>query len=71
MPEAKPFFEFNAEHPLLHRLDTEQDEERFAELIELLFDQASLAEGGMLQDPATYVSRMNRLLMDLLPASDA
>ena len=70
MPEAKPFFEFNAEHPLLHRLDTEQDEERFAELVELLFDQASLAEGGMLQDPATYVSRMNRLLMDLLPASD-
>ena len=71
MPEAKPFFEFNAEHPLLHRLDTEQDEERFAELVELLFDQASLAEGGTLQDPATYVSRMNRLLMDLLPASDA
>ena len=71
MPEAKPFFEFNAEHPLLHRLDIEQDEERFAELVELLFDQASLAEGGMLQDPATYVSRMNRLLMDLLPASDA
>ena len=71
MPAAKPFFEFNAEHPLRHRLDTEQDEERFAELVELLFDQASLAEGGMLQDPATYVSRMNRLLMDLLPASDA
>ena len=71
MPEAKPFFEFNAEHPLLHRLDIEQDEERFAELVELLFDQASLAEGGTLQDPATYVSRMNRLLMDLLPASDA
>jgi molecular chaperone HtpG len=71
MPESKPFFEFNAEHPLLHRLDTEQDEDRFAELVELLFDQASLAEGGTLQDPATYVSRMNRLLMDLLPASDS
>ena len=71
MPETKPFFEFNAEHPLLHRLDTEQDEDRFAELVELLFDQASLAEGGTLQDPATYVSRMNRLLMDLLPANEA
>ncbi len=71
MPESKPFFEFNAEHPLLHRLDTEQDEDRFAELVELLFDQASLAEGGTLQDPATYVSRINRLLMDLLPASDS
>ena len=41
MPESKPFFEFNAEHPLLHRLDTEVDEDRFAELVELLFDQAS------------------------------
>lgn len=70
MPETKPFFEFNADHPLLHRLDTEVDEDRFGELVELLFDQASLAEGGTLQDPATYVSRMNRLLMDLLPASD-
>ena len=71
MPESKPFFEFNAEHPLLHRLDTEVDEDRFAELVELLFDQASLAEGGTLQDPATYVSRMNRLLMDLLPPSES
>ncbi len=71
MPETKPFFEFNAEHPLLHLLDMEQDEDRFAELVELLFDQASLAEGGTLQDPATYVSRMNRLLMDLLPANEA
>ena len=42
MPEAKPFFEFNAEHPLLHRLDTEQDEERFAELVELLFELVRL-----------------------------
>ena len=71
MPESKPFFEFNSEHPLVHRLDTEVDEDRFAELVELLFDQASLAEGGTLQDPATYVSRMNRLLMDLLPPSDS
>ena len=70
MPETKPFFEFNAEHPLLHRLDTEQDEDRFRELVELLFDQASLAEGGTLQDPAAYVSRMNSLLMELLPAND-
>ena len=70
MPETKPFFEFNAEHPLLHRLDTEQDEDRFHELVELLFDQASLAEGGTLQDPAAYVSRMNRLLMELLPANE-
>ncbi len=65
-PDAKPIFEFNPDHPLLVRVDQEPDEDRFAELVEILFDQASLAEGGSLQDPATYVDRMNRLLLDLL-----
>lgn len=66
MPEMKPNFEFNQDHPLITRLDSEQDEDRFAELVSLLFDQASLAEGGSLQDPASYVDRLNRLLLDLL-----
>jgi molecular chaperone HtpG len=66
MPEAKPYFEFNPDHPLLSRLDSEPDEDRFAELVEILFDQASLAEGGSLQDPAQYVDRLNRLLLELL-----
>ena len=66
MPEAKPYFEFNPQHPLVTRLDTEPDEDRFAELVEVLFDQASLAEGGNLQDPAGYVDRLNRLLLELL-----
>ena len=48
------------------RLDHEPDEDRFAELVEILFDQASLAEGGSLQDPSQYVDRLNRLLLELL-----
>jgi molecular chaperone HtpG len=66
MPDSKPTFEYNAEHPLLVRLDGEADEERFADLVLVLFDQASLAEGGALTDAPSYVSRMNRLLLELL-----
>ena len=66
MPEVKPYFEFNPDHPLLSRLDTEPDEDRFADLVGVLFDQASLAEGGTLQDPAGYVDRLNKLLLELL-----
>ncbi len=62
----KPSFEYNAKHPLLKRLDQESDEDRFAELVLVLFDQASLAEGDALQDAAAYVNRMNRLLLELL-----
>ncbi len=66
LPEAKPYFEFNPQHPLLVRLDAEQDEDRFGEMVEILFDQASLAEGGTLTDPGAYVERLNRLLLQLL-----
>ena len=62
----KPSFEYNAAHPLLKRLDQESDEDRFAELVLVLFDQASLAEGDALQDAGAYVNRMNRLLLELL-----
>jgi molecular chaperone HtpG len=50
----------------LQKLDAEADEDRFAELAEVLFDQASLAEGGSLADPGEYVERINRLLLELL-----
>ncbi len=66
LPESKPQFEYNAEHPLLERLDAETDEARFAELVLVLFDQASLAGGVPLRDAPAYVERMNRLLLDLL-----
>jgi molecular chaperone HtpG len=68
MPETKPHFEYNANHPLLEKLDTEPNEARFADLVWILFDQASLAEGGALADSSAYVGRLNRLLLELLNA---
>jgi len=66
VPDAKPNFEINPTHPLVNRLDAEQDEDRFRELALVLFDQAALADGGQLSDPAAYVTRLNALLLDLL-----
>ena len=65
MPSTKPTFELNPEHPLVAKLNDEADEERFSELTRVLFDQAQLAEGGQLEDPAVYVSRLNKLLLEL------
>ena len=64
-PESKPHFEINPGHPLVSKLDDESDEDRFADLVKVLFDQASLAEGQSLNDPGDYVRRVNRLLLDL------
>ncbi|MGH1440490.1 MAG: molecular chaperone HtpG [Cellvibrionaceae bacterium] len=65
VPESKPIFELNPEHPLVQKLDQESDEDRFADLVKVLFDQANLAEGGQLDDPAAYVTRLNKLLLEL------
>lgn len=65
LPESKPIFEVNPEHPLVKRLDQEADEDRFADLAKVLFDQANLAEGAHLTDPASYVQRLNKLLLEL------
>ncbi|MCX2802360.1 molecular chaperone HtpG [Microbulbifer thermotolerans] len=65
LPEAKPIFELNPNHPLVQRLDREQDEDRFADLTNILMDQASLAAGNQLSDPADYVRRLNALLLEL------
>ena len=66
VPDSKPHFEFNAEHPLVSKLDGETDEARFGDLVKVLFDQASLAEGESLTDPGDYVRRVNSLLLELL-----
>ena len=66
MPESKPVFEYNAEHPLLERMDQESDEDRFRDLVLILFDQASLADGTAPKDSAAYVNRLNQLLLSLL-----
>jgi molecular chaperone HtpG len=61
-PSTKPIFEVNMEHDLLKRLHAIQDDAEFAEWTEVLFDQAVLAEGGTLDNPAEFVKRVNRLL---------
>ena len=66
VPDSKPHFEFNPDHPLVSKLDAESDEDRFGDLVRLLFDQASLAEGQSLADPGDYVRRVNSLLLELL-----
>ncbi|MHC9084601.1 molecular chaperone HtpG [Luteimonas sp. RIT-PG2_3] len=65
VPDTKPVFEFNPEHPLIEKLDAETDQSRFADLGRVLFDQAALASGEGLKDPAGYVRRLNKLLLEL------
>ena len=59
-PKSKPILEVNPEHALIKRLQV--DDARFDDLAQILFDQAWLAEGGQLDNPADYVQRVNRLL---------
>lgn len=65
VPETKPILEINPAHPLVKMLDQEPDEDLFADLGTIVFEQAHLAEGGQLEDPAAYVARMNRLLLQM------
>jgi len=65
VPDSKPILEINPSHPLLQMLDAEQDEARFGDLAHVVLDQATLAEGGQLEDPASFVSRLNSLLLQL------
>jgi molecular chaperone HtpG len=65
VPESKPTIEINPEHPLIQKMDKESDEDRFGDFASILFDQASLAEGGAIKDPAAYVKRMNKLLLEI------
>jgi molecular chaperone HtpG len=62
-PQAKPILEINPAHPMVKRL--EQETARFSDWGSLLFDQALLAEGGQLDDPAGFVRRMNELMLEM------
>ncbi|MEW8508570.1 MAG: molecular chaperone HtpG [Candidatus Thiodiazotropha sp.] len=64
-PQTKPILEINATHPLVERLEGEGDGDRFGDLTKVLFDQAHLAEGGQLDDPAAFVRRLNSLMLKL------
>ncbi|MGL4602681.1 MAG: molecular chaperone HtpG [Iodobacter sp.] len=63
---SKPTLEINPEHMLVKKLKAELEGERFADWTELLFDQALLAEGAQLDDPASFVKRLNSLMMSVV-----
>ena len=63
VPESKPVLEVNLAHPLVARVGTESDAQRREDLARLLYDQAALAAGESLADPAGFVHRLNRLLL--------
>lgn len=66
MPASAPIFEINPEHKIIERLKSESDDEKFKQWAFILLDQAVLAEGGQLEDAATYVGRLNQLLLDMI-----
>jgi len=64
VPESKPTLEVNPDHPLIKKLESsEQSDDNFDKLAQVIFDQALLADGGQLEDPAAYLKRVNELLM--------
>ena len=64
VPESKPTLEVNPDHPLIKKLESsEQSDVDFDKLAQVIFDQALLADGGQLDDPAAYLRRVNELLM--------
>ena len=65
VPDSKPALELNTDHPLVKYLEKLGDAGRFQELALLLYEQAELSEGGELGDPAEFVQRLNRLLVEL------
>ncbi|AXT47663.1 MULTISPECIES: molecular chaperone HtpG [Chromobacterium] len=62
---SKPTLEINPEHVLVKKLADEADEARASDLAQVLYDQALLAEGGKLEDPAAFVKRINKLMLEL------
>jgi molecular chaperone HtpG len=65
VPGSKPILEINPQHPIVQRLKDESDERRFSDWSHILFDQALLAEGGQLEDPASFVKRLNEVMLTL------
>ena len=63
LPSIAPVMEINPRHPIVERLKEETDDQRFSDWTQILFDQAVLAEGGQLDDPAGFVERLNRLML--------
>ena len=70
LPDSKPILEINIEHPLVTRLSAETNDKRFGDLSNIVLDHALLAEGAQLENPADYVQRMNRYLLDIEAGQD-
>jgi molecular chaperone HtpG len=68
VPPSRPVLEINPGHPIVKRLNDEADDSRFRDWSQILFDQATLAEGGQLEDPAAFVKRLNELMLTLAGA---
>ena len=65
VPESKPIFEINPDHPLVKKLDSEADEELFEDIVAVLFGQANLGDGGEIDDPGEFASKLNKLLLKI------
>jgi len=65
MPTSKPVLEVNPTHPLIERMEAETDDEQFSDWADILFDQALLAEGAQLDDPAGFVNKLNKLMLKM------
>lgn len=71
LPETLPILELNPEHPLVQRMQATTDEAQFADLTEIVYGQAVLAEGGQLEEPADFVRRLNQLILNAGTAAAA
>ena len=69
VPNTDPILEINKDHPIVRKMASESDDERFSDWSSIIFDQAMLADGGTLNDPAAFVGRLNKLILDLSPGS--
>ena len=65
VPESKGVLELNPEHPIVKKLDAEQDEDKFAQWAQLLLSQAQLSERGSLEDPSSFITQLNKLWLEL------
>jgi molecular chaperone HtpG len=65
MPSSRPILEINPDHPIVKKLDGEKSKKKFDDWSAILFDQALLAEGGQLEDPAGFVAKLNKMLVTI------
>jgi len=65
LPSSKPILEINPDHPIVKKLGAEKSKKKFTDWSDILFDQALLAEGGQLDDPASFVAKLNKMLVSI------